>query len=102
MRFEVLRLLVLGDVFEQTRLVGEALVARIALVRLVRLVAARVTLQVTQLAEGFGAAGVPALVWLIPRVRTDVLLQVAQLRELALADLAAVGLDTQVDARVLR
>ena len=45
-------------------------------------------LQVGQLAEGLRAAGVPALVGLVARVRPDVLLQVGQLRELALADLA--------------
>ena len=50
--------------------------------------APRVALQVGQLAEGLGAAGVPALVGLVARVRPDVLLQVGQLRELALADLA--------------
>ena len=47
------------------------------------------TLQVGELAEGLGAAGVAALVGLVARVRPDVLLQVGQLRELALADLAS-------------
>ena len=51
--------------------------------------APRVTLQVGELAEGLGAAGVAALVGLVARVRPDVLLQVGQLRELALADLAS-------------
>ena len=46
-------------------------------------------LQVGQLAEGLRAAGVPALVGLVARVRPDVLLQVGQLRELALTDLAS-------------
>lgn len=49
----------------------------------------RVALQVGQLAEGLGAAGVAALVGLVARVRPDVLLQVGELRELALADLAS-------------
>jgi hypothetical protein len=101
-RLEMLGLLVLGDVLEQRRLVREALVARVALVRLVRLVAARVRLQVAQLREGLVAANVPALVRLVASVRADVLLQVRQLRELALADLAAVRFDAEVDARVLR
>ena len=43
----------------------------------------------------------PALVGLVPGVGTDVLLQVGQLGELALADLAPVRLDAQVDAGVL-
>ena len=51
----MLRLLVLGDVLEQRLLVREALVAGVALVRLVSLVAARVGLQVGQLGEGLGA-----------------------------------------------
>jgi len=61
-----------------------------------------VRLQIGELREGLGAAGVPALVRFVTRVRADVLLQVRQLRELALADLAAVRLDPQVDPRVLR
>ena len=43
-----------------------------------------------------------ALVGLVARVRPHVLLKVAELRELALADLAAVRFDAQVDARMLR
>ena len=35
-------------------------------------------------------------------MRPNVLLQVGELRELPLADLAAIGLDAQVDPRVLR
>ena len=54
-RLQVLRLLVLGDVLEQGDLVVEALVAGVALVRLVSLVAPRVGLQVGQLGEGLGA-----------------------------------------------
>ena len=50
-RLQVLRLLVLGDVFEQGDLIVEALVAGVALVRLVSLVAPRVGLQVGQLGE---------------------------------------------------
>jgi hypothetical protein len=43
----------------------------------------------------------PALVGLVPGVSPDVLLQVRELGELPLADLAAVGLDAQVDSGVL-
>ena len=42
-----------------------------------------------------------ALVGLVPGVGSDVLLQVGQLGELALADLAPVRLDAQVDPHVL-
>lgn len=73
-RLQVLRLLVLRYVLEQTRLVGEALVARVTLVRLVRLVASRMALQVAQLAERLRAARMPALVRLVAGVRADVLL----------------------------
>lgn len=48
---QMLALLVLGNVLEQRRLVAEALVARVALVRLVCLMAPRVRLQVAQLGE---------------------------------------------------
>ena len=44
----------------------------------------------------------PALVRLVPGVGPDVLLQVGELGELALADLATVRLDPQVDSHVLR
>ena len=44
----------------------------------------------------------PALVRLVPGVSPDVLLQVGELGELALADLTTVRLDPQVDSRVLR
>jgi len=101
-RLQVLRLLVLGDVLQQRRLVGEALVAGVALERLVRLVAPRVRLQVGELREGLLAAGMPALVRLVARMRPDVLLQMRELRELSLADLTAVRLDAQVDPGVLR
>ena len=41
-------------------------------------------------------------VGLVPGVGPDVLLEVGELGELSLADLAAVGLDAQVDPHVLR
>ena len=47
----MLGLLVLGDVLKERLFVGEALVAGVALVRLVSLVAPRVGLQVGQLGE---------------------------------------------------
>ena len=43
-----------------------------------------------------------ALVRFVPGVSPDVLLQVGELGELALADLATVRLDPQVDSHVLR
>uniref|UniRef100_A0A182J195 Uncharacterized protein n=1 Tax=Anopheles atroparvus TaxID=41427 RepID=A0A182J195_ANOAO len=101
-RLQVLGVLVLRDVLEQRGLVGEALVARVALERLVRLMAPRVGLQVGELRERLRAAGMPALVRLVAGVRPDVLLQVRQLRELALADLAPVRLDAEMYPRVLR
>ena len=48
-------LLVLGNMLQERGLVGEALVAGLALVRLVSLMAAGVGLQVGQLGEGLGA-----------------------------------------------
>ena len=51
----MLGLLVLGDVLQQGGLVSKALVAGLALVRLVSLMAAGVGLQVGQLGEGLGA-----------------------------------------------
>ena len=101
-RLQVLRLLVLGNVVEEAGLVGEALVAAVALEGLVRLVGAAVRLEVGQLREGLGAGGPAAPVRLVAGVRPNVLLQVAELGELPLAELAAVRLDAQVDARVLR
>lgn len=97
----MLGLLVLGDVLEQRLLVREAFVAGVALVGLVSLVAPGVGLQVGQLREGLGATRNSALVRFVPCVGPDVLLKVGELGELALADLAPVGLDAQVDSRVL-
>lgn len=102
MRLQVLGLRVLGDVFPQAVLVGEALVARVAAVGLVGHVGARVRLQVGELRERLAAARVLALVRLLARVCANVLLKVAELREASLADLAFVRLDARVDAGVLR
>jgi len=79
----------------------EALVAGVALVRLVSLVTPGVGLQVRQLREGLGATWVSALVRFVPCVGPDVLLKMGQLSEFALADLAPVGLDSQVDPHML-
>ena len=46
--------------------------------------------------------GMATLVGLVSSVGSDVLLEVRQLGELSLADLAPVGLDTQVDPHMLR
>lgn len=59
-RLEVFALLVLWYVFEQRGFVAKALVARVALVRFVRLVTPRVRLQVAELRERFLTAGVSA------------------------------------------
>ena len=56
MGLDMLGLLVLGDVLKQGYLVVEALVAGVALVRLVSLVASRVGLQVRQLGERLRAS----------------------------------------------
>jgi hypothetical protein len=58
-------------------------------------------LKVAQLAEGFGAAGMPTFVGLVTCVSPDVLLQVRQLGELALTNLTLVGFNTQVYSGVL-
>lgn len=100
-RLEMLRVAVARDVLEQRRLVRKALVARVALEGLIRLVAAGVRLEVGQLREGLAAARMAALVGLVARVSAHVLLQVRQLGELAPTYLAPVGLDAQVDAGVL-
>lgn len=63
--------------------------------------AAGVALQVGQLTEGLVASWVTALVGLVPCMSTDVLLKMRQLCELALANLATVGFDTQVNPSVL-
>lgn len=100
-RLQVFRVFVLGYVLEQRQFVGEAFVAGVAFKWFVRLVAARVRLQIGELREGFRAASMAALVWFIPGMCADVLLQVRQLCEFALADLTSIWLDAQMDAGVL-
>lgn len=89
------------DVLEKILLVGETLVARVAFEGLVCLVAAAVALEVGKLGEGFGTSDLGAAIGLISGVCSDVLLEMGQLGELPLTDLAAVGLDAQVDTGVL-
>jgi len=79
----------------------EALIARVTLERLVRLVAPGVRLQVAKLRKCLGASRVPALVRLVTGMRAYVLLQVAELCEPPLADVTSVRFDAQMDARVL-
>ena len=62
----------------------------------------RVRLQVGQLRERLVAPRMTAFVRLVTGMGPDVLLQVRQLRELALTDLTSVGFDAQVDPSVLR
>lgn len=73
-RLKVFGLLVLGNVFEEGGFVRKTLITGVTLVRLVGLVAPRVALQVAQLRERFIAAGVPAFVWLVARMGTNMLL----------------------------
>lgn len=81
---------------------GEALVTGVAFEGLVCLVTAAVALEVGELGEGFGTSYLGAAIGLISGVCSDMLLEMRQLGELPLADLAAVGLDAQVDTGVLR
>lgn len=99
---QMFRLLVLRDVFQQGCLIDETLVTRVTLKGFVRLVRPAVRLEVGELTECFGTVPVPTAVRLVSRVRSDVLLQVAQLGELAGAKLTPVGFDPHVDPHVLR
>lgn len=92
----------LGYVLKERRLVREAFIARVAFEGFVRLVTAGMALKVAELRESFVATGMTAFVWLVTRMRTDVLLKVRQLRKLALANLTTVWLDPQVYTCVLR
>ena len=62
----------------------------------------RVALQITELRKCLLAARMPAFVGFVPGMRPDVLLEMRQLSELSLADLAAVGFDAKMNSRVLR
>lgn len=73
-RLQVLRLFVLRYMLEEAGLVGEALVAGVAFVRLVGLMAPRVTLEVAQLTERLRTTWMPTLVRLVTGVRAYVLL----------------------------
>jgi hypothetical protein len=58
-------------------------------------------LQVGELGEGFAASRVQTFVRFLASVRANVLLEVRQLCELTLADLAFVRFDARVDASML-
>lgn len=90
-----------GDMFQQILFVREAFVTGVAFKGLIGLVAATMALEVGELREGLGATNLCAPIGLVTCVGSDMLLQMGELGELALADLAAVGFDPKVDARVL-
>lgn len=58
-------------------------------------------LQVGQLRKGFLAAGMATLVRFVAGVRSNVLLQMGQLRKFSLANFASIRFDAQMDAGVL-
>lgn len=89
-------------VFQKSSFFSEALVTAVTFVRFICLMAARVRLEVGELRKGLVAVGVAALVGLVAGVSPDVLLEVRKLGELAMADLATVRLDAEMDAGVLR
>lgn len=64
--------------------------------------ATTVALQRTELRKRLVASGMATFVRLVARVSADVLLKMAQLSETALADLASVRLDAEMNSRVLR
>lgn len=61
-----------------------------------------VALQRAELRERLVTAGMATFIRLITRVGAYVLLKVTKLSESALADLASIGLDAQMNSRVLR
>lgn len=102
MGLQMLRFFVLGNMLQQRWLIGETLVARVALEGFVRLVAPGVRLEIRQLGKCFQTTDMSTFVRLVTGVSTDVLLQVGQLGEFPLANLAPVRLDAQVYPSVLR
>lgn len=90
----MLRFFVFGDMFQQILLMREAFVAGVTFEGFIGLVAATVALEIRELRESLGAADLGASVGLISRVRTNVLLQVRELRKLPLADFASVRLNS--------
>lgn len=98
----MLRLFMFRYVFQECSFFSEALVAAVTFVRFVCLMAARMRLKIGELRKGLVAVGIAALVGLVAGVSPDVLLEMRKLGELAMADLATVRLDAEMDAGVLR
>lgn len=72
---QVFRIFVFWYVLEQSHLVGETLVARVAFEGFVRLMATRMGLQIRELGKGLRTAGMTTLVRLVSRMCAYVLLQ---------------------------
>lgn len=89
----MLRFFMLGDVFEKVLFVGKTFIAGVAFEGFVGLVAPAMALEVGKLREGFGTSDLGAAIRFVSGVCSDMLLEVRQLSELPLANLAAVGLD---------
>lgn len=81
------------DVLQQVLFVRKAFVTGVTFERFVGLVTTAVALEVRQLGERFGTTDLRAPVGLVSRMGADMLLQVRQLGEFSLADLAAVRFD---------
>ena len=84
--FEVFGLLMLRNVLQKSCFVYKTFVTWVTFVWFISLVASGVGLEVTELTEGFGAPWMSAFVRLIPGVCPNMLLQMRQLRELALTN----------------
>lgn len=76
----------LRNVLQESCFVYKTFVTRVTFVWFISLVASGVGLEVTELTEGFGAPWMSAFVRLIPGVCPNMLLQMRQLRELALTN----------------
>lgn len=101
-RLEMLRFFVLRDVLEQSSFVSEALVACVTLIWFISCMAPGVRLKVGELRKCLDTSHIAALVRLVTRVRSDMLLQVRKLGELALANFATIWFDSQVYSCMLR
>lgn len=99
---QMLGFLVLGNMLQQRGFIGETFVARVALEGFVRLVASRVRLEIRQLGKCLQTTDMSTFVRFVTGVSTDVLLQVGQLSEFSLANLAPVRFDAQVYPSMLR
>lgn len=92
----------LRNVLQESCFVYKTFVTRVTFVWFISLVASGVGLEVTELTEGFGAPWMSAFVRLIPGVCPNMLLQMRQLRELALTNFTLVRFDSQMYPGVLR